>query len=141
LDSRADDTATVAAVREIVEGYPGIERDLHTYLHNRVSGMLTGENDAVVVRVYGPQRDARRESAERVRAALADVAGLADPRVDGEIEEPQVQVSVNLEAAGRADLKPGDVRRASATLFSGIVVGYLFKEQKIFEVVVWGAPE
>jgi len=33
------------------------------------------------------------------------------------------------------------VRRASATLFSGIVVGYLFKEQKIFEVVVWGAPE
>jgi Cu/Ag efflux pump CusA len=33
------------------------------------------------------------------------------------------------------------VRRASATVFSGIVVGYLFKEQKIFEVVVWGAPE
>ena len=31
--------------------------------------------------------------------------------------------------------------RYSTGLFSGIVVGYLFKEQKIFEVVVWGAPE
>ena len=52
-----------------------------------------------------------------------------------------MQVKVNLDAAGKADVKPGDVRRASATVFSGIVVGYLFKEQKIFEVVVWGAPE
>jgi Cu/Ag efflux pump CusA len=52
-----------------------------------------------------------------------------------------VQVKVNLESAGRANVKPGDVRRASATVFSGLVVGYLFKEQKIYEVVVWGAPE
>jgi Cu/Ag efflux pump CusA len=57
------------------------------------------------------------------------------------VEEPQVQVKVNLDSAGRANVKPGDVRRASATVFSGLVVGYLFKEQKIFEVVVWGAPE
>jgi Cu/Ag efflux pump CusA len=69
------------------------------------------------------------------------ISGLVDLRVEGEIEEPHVQVKVNLDAAGKADVKPGDVRRASATVFSGIVVGYLFKEQKIFEVVVWGAPE
>jgi len=56
----------------------------------------------------------------------------SDLRVEGEIEEPHVQVKVDLEAAGRADVKPGDVRRASATVFSGIVVGYLFKEQKNF---------
>jgi Cu/Ag efflux pump CusA len=49
--------------------------------------------------------------------------------------------SVNLDAAGRANVKPGDVRRASSTVFSGLTVGYLFKEQKIFEVVVWGTPE
>ena len=48
---------------------------------------------------------------------------------------------MNLDAAGRANVKPGDVRRATATVFSGLVVGFLFKEQKIYEVVVVGAPE
>ncbi len=141
IDPRANHEQTVAAVREVIDGYPGIERSTHTYLHNKVNGLLTGENNTVVVRVYGPKRDVRVQKAEDVRKAIENVPGLVDLKVEGEIEEPQVQVNVNLEAAGKADLKPGDVRRASATLFSGIVVGYLFKEQKIFEVVVWGAPE
>jgi Cu/Ag efflux pump CusA len=33
------------------------------------------------------------------------------------------------------------VRRAAATLFSGIHVGSLFEEQKVFDVVVWGTPQ
>jgi Cu/Ag efflux pump CusA len=38
-------------------------------------------------------------------------------------------------------LKPGDVRRATSLLLSGITVGGLFQEQKVFDVVVWGTPE
>src|SRR6185436_19106281 len=44
-------------------------------------------------------------------------------------------------AAQLHGLKPGDVRRAAATLMNGIVVGNLYEEQKIFEVVVWSTPE
>jgi Cu/Ag efflux pump CusA len=42
--------------------------------------------------------------------------------------------------AERYGIKPGDVRRAAATLLSGIVAGSLFEEQKVFDVVVWGTP-
>jgi Cu/Ag efflux pump CusA len=45
-----------------------------------------------------------------------------------------------LEAAKLHGIKPGDVRRASAALISGMEVGNLFDDQKIFEVVVWGEP-
>ncbi len=38
-------------------------------------------------------------------------------------------------------VKPGDVRRAAAILLSGIEVGQLFYDQKVFDVVVWGTPE
>jgi len=40
----------------------------------------------------------------------------------------------------RFGIVPGDVRRAAATLMSGIGVGSLFEEQKVFDVVVWGTP-
>jgi CzcA family heavy metal efflux pump len=141
IDPRADYNNTVASVREAIGGYPGIEHSMHTYLRSKVNDVLTGESKAIVVRIYGPRREVRRQQADEVRQAIAGIKGLVDLRVEGEIEEPHVQVKVNLDAAGRADVKPGDVRRASATVFSGVVVGYLFKDQKIFEVVVWGAPE
>ena len=131
----------MAAIRETVDGYPGIERSLQTYLRDKVGEVLTGESRALVVRIYGQQRDVLRQKAEQVRQALAGIKGIVDLHAEGQAEEPQVQVKVNLDAAGRASVKPGDVRRASATVFSGLVVGYLFKEQKIYEVVVWGAPE
>ena len=49
--------------------------------------------------------------------------------------------SVDLERTAARGIEPGDVHRAAAVLVSGITVGNLFEEQKVFDVVVWGAPE
>lgn len=141
LDPKTDRDKTVAAIRETIDGYPGIDHSVQSYLRDKVGEVLTGESKAIVVRIYGQKREVLAQTAEDVRKALADVKGIVDLRADGQLEEPQVQVRVNLDAAGRAAVKPGDVRRSSATIFSGLVVGYLFKDQKIYEAVVWGAPE
>jgi Cu/Ag efflux pump CusA len=110
-------------------------------LRDKVGEVLTGSSNAIVVRIYGQKREILRQKAEEVRQALSGIAGIVDLHAEGQAEEPQVRVKVDLDSAGRVNIKPGDVRRSSATVFSGLVVGYLFKEQKIFEVVVWGAPE
>ncbi|WP_010099811.1 efflux RND transporter permease subunit [Burkholderia ubonensis] len=141
LDPAADYEKTVAAIRETVDGYPGIDHTVQTYVRDKVGEVLTGESKAIVVRLYGPKREILQQKAVEVRQALSDIRGLVDLHAQGQTVEPQVQVKVNLDAAGQASVKPGDVRRSSSTVFSGLVVGYLFKDQKIFEVVVWGAPE
>lgn len=141
LDPAADRDKTVAAIRTAIENYPGVDRSVQTYLRDKVGEVLTGESKAIVVRIYGQKREVLAQKAEEVRQALSGIKGIVDLRAGGQVEETQVQVRVNLDAAGRAAVKPGDVRRSSATVFSGLVVGYLFKEQKIYEVVVWGAPE
>jgi Cu/Ag efflux pump CusA len=56
-------------------------------------------------------------------------------------EEPTLEVQVDLAKAQRHAIKPGDVRRAATTLLSGIQVGSLFEQQKVFDVVVWGTPD
>ncbi|MFN0300074.1 MAG: efflux RND transporter permease subunit [Burkholderiales bacterium] len=141
IDQNADYEKTTAAIREVVDGYPGLERSIQTYLRDKVGEVLTGAGTPIVVRLYGPKPEVLRQTAEEVRRAIADVPGIVDLRVDGQIEELQVQVKVSLDRAGKHNIKPGDVRRNSATLFSGITVGYLFEEQRINDVVVWGAPE
>jgi len=52
-----------------------------------------------------------------------------------------VQVKVDLAAAQSYGLKPGDVRRAAATLMSGEEVGDLFRDGKAYDVNVWSTPE
>ena len=141
IDPAADRRATIERVNETLAGYPGIRQSINGYLDRKVADVAAGSDKPVTVRVYGPRRDVRLQMAGEIQKAIATIPGIVDPQIEGQAEEPQVQVRVDLDAASRADVKPGDVRRASATIFSGIVVGYLFKEQKIFEVVVWGAPE
>jgi CzcA family heavy metal efflux pump len=141
IDSAADYDATVAAIQRTVNAYPGLRRRVDSYLSDRIREALSGASNSIVVRIYGKRRDVLRTKAEEVKQALAKVEGVVNLRVDGYVEQPQVQVKVNLAAAEPHGLKPGDVRRAAATMFAGLGVGFLFEEQKVYDVVVWGAPK
>jgi len=141
IEPKADYDATVAAVRAVVDGYPGLAHSVQSYLTGTIREVLAGASQSVVVRIYGKKRDVLRAKAEEVRQALAPVAGLVDLRVAGYVEQPAVEIQVDLAKAEPYGLKPGDVRRAAATMFSGLNVGFLFEEQRVFDVVVWGVPE
>jgi CzcA family heavy metal efflux pump len=140
IDPAADYDKTVAAISEMVEGYPGLYRDLQTYLKERIREVLTGAGETIVVRIYGPDLDVLRDKAEEVRQALSKVDGLVALHKELIVEVPHVQVEVKLDAARRYGLKPGDVRRASATLMAGNEVGDIFKEGRTYDVQVWTAP-
>ena len=51
-----------------------------------------------------------------------------------------MEITVDLDKAGVHGIKPGDVRRAEATLVQGIQVGSIFEGQKVFDVIVQGTP-
>ncbi len=133
--------ATVAAVEEVVNGYPGLKREVGTYVQQTLSQIETDETHDITVRLYGEDHAVLRTEAARLQEALARVSGVADPRVTLPVDEPTLEIEVDLNSAQRYGVKPGDVRRSAAILLSGIHAGSLFEEQKIFDVVVWGTPE
>ncbi|MGH8885215.1 MAG: efflux RND transporter permease subunit [Egibacteraceae bacterium] len=141
IDPAADYDATVASIQKVVDGYPGLQREVLTYLKERSAKAATATEEDIVVRVYGQDLDVLRGKAEEVRKALSDIDGVVDPQMKLPAQEPILEVEVDLDAADEFGIKPGDVRRAAATLLSGIQVGSLFEQQKVFEVVVWGTPE
>jgi len=58
-----------------VDGYPGLIRDVQTYLKERIREVLTGSSDTVVVRIYGPELEVLREKADEVRDASTESTG------------------------------------------------------------------
>lgn len=141
IDPQSDHEATLEQVSEIVGGYPGLLHQVGSYPEAELRELETGSDEDLVVRVYGQDLDVLQERAAEIRSRLDGVDGVVDPRVDVNPVEPVLEVEVDLEAAERHGIKPGDVRRAAATLLSGVEVGSLFEQQKVFEVVVWGTDE
>ncbi len=141
VDPGVDYDETLAAIQDVVDGYPGIHRDVQTYLKERVREVLTGTGYAVVVRVYGDDLPTLRKQADKVKTVLGGIEGAVGAKLALQVDVPQVNVEVNLEAANRYGLKPGDVRRAAATMVAGEEVGDIFRAGKAYDVQVWSPPE
>ncbi len=74
----ADYKSTLAKIEEVVYGYPGLYRDVLTYLSERIKEVLTGASASIVVRIYGPDLGVLRQTAEGVADVIADVEGIKD---------------------------------------------------------------
>ena len=140
VDPKADYEATLAAMRTVVSGQPGISGEVQTFLSKKVRESLTGEDRAIAVRIYGENLGILRAKAEEIRQTLAKIPGIKSPEVEPQAEQQVIDVEVDLEKARAYGLKPGDVRRSASALIGGITVGSLFQEQKVFDVVIWGRP-
>jgi Cu/Ag efflux pump CusA len=60
-----------------------------------------------------------RAKADEVKHAMEGIDGTVDVKAERLLDIPQIQVTVDLAAAQRHGLKPGDVRRATSTVISG----------------------
>jgi Cu/Ag efflux pump CusA len=138
IDEEADYDATVATVQSIVDGYPGLYRDLLTYLTERIKEVLTGASASIVVRIYGPNLDQLRATAQETAAAMEKVEGVSSLHVETQTLVPQLRVKLRPDAAGRFGLTAGNMMRSVTTLVNGMLVGEIYEDQKVFGVVVRG---
>jgi CzcA family heavy metal efflux pump len=141
VDRSVDYDDTVAKIQGVVDGYPGLYRDVLTYLKERIREVLTGTSEAITLRIYGQDLGLLRKKAQEVNDILSDIPGVVENHVDFQEEVPQIQVEVNLAAAQRYGLKPGDVRRAAAYLMAGEEVGDIFTGGRAYDVQLWSTPQ
>lgn len=141
IDPKADYETINAKILKTIRGYPGLFHNLETYLNERIDEVLSGSSETFAVRIFGPDLKMIHSKADEVQKALAGIPGIVDLHVQLQSEIPQLQVEVKLDEARRYGLKPGDVRRASATMFAGEEVGDLFRHGRAYDVNVWSTPE
>ncbi len=140
IDDDADHGATLASLRSAVAAYPGLRSQVSSYVDDRLAAVTGSTGDRLVVRVSGSDYAVLQETAAVVAGALRTVEGVISPQVEQLVSQPTVSVQVDLAAAQRYGLRPGDVRREVSTLVSGLTVGSLYEQQAIFDVVVWSGP-
>ena len=141
VDPSVDYDETLAAIQSLVDGYPGLFRDVQTYLKERIREVLTGSSEAIVIRIYGDDLDVLRAKADEVEHELSEIEGIVDLHVEFLLDIPQIQVEVDLDKAAQYGLKPGDVRRAAAYQVAGQEAGDVHTTNRTYDVNVWSPLE
>jgi len=140
LDENADYDASVKRIKEVVEGYPGLYRDVLTYLRERIKEVLTGAGATIVVRIYGPDQAELRAAGARVRDAIGGIQGVSDLKLESQVLVPQIRIRPRAGELARLGLTAGEVRRQAQVLVAQAKVGEIYRDQRAFDVAVWGEP-
>jgi CzcA family heavy metal efflux pump len=141
VDPNVDYDETLNKIQAVVDGYPGLYRDVQTYLKERIREVLTGTHEAITVRIYGNDLDILRQKAEELKKHLEKVKGLVGLKVQMQQKIPQIDVEVKLAAAHSYGIKPGDVRRATSTMVAGEEIGDIHIANRTYDIQVWSTPE
>jgi Cu/Ag efflux pump CusA len=107
LAPSADYTTALDRIRSVIDGYPGMYRDVQTYLDERINEVLTGGKEAIIVRTFGDDLATLRVKSDQILAQLENIPGIVDAHRDISSDIPQVNVKVNLARAEQHGLKPG----------------------------------
>jgi Cu/Ag efflux pump CusA len=141
VDPSVDYDETVNKIQETVDGYPGLFKDVQTYLKERVREVLTGSPGAITVRIYGRDLDVLKQKADEVKKELEGVEGLVGLKVAPQQKIPEISVQVDLAKAHQHGVKPGDVRRATSALVNGEEIGDIHIANRTYDIQVWSTPE
>jgi len=135
----ADYDEVLDALRDLE--LPGVQLQVKQFLRERIDEVLTGSTADIVIRIVGDDLDVLRTIAGNVVRAVEGVEGLADLRPEQQVDVPQIDVLLKPQSLSGYGLSVGDVNHAIQTLLRGTVVGQIYEQDMIHEVVVRAHPD
>lgn len=140
-DHLRDRTAALKLIRDEFAKYPGVAINVGGFIAHRIDEVLSGTRAGIAINIFGPDLDVLRTQAGTVAAALQGIPGLADLQVEPQIPVQQLSVHFDRAQAARYGLTVGALSQTVETALNGSRVSQVLENQRIFDLVVWLAPE
>ena len=134
--SRRGREEIIEELRESLAELPGVVISVEQPLAHLISHMLSGVKAQVGIKLYGDDLDVLRRTAERMKAAIEDVAGVKDLMVEQQVEIPQLQIAIRRDKLVEYGLTPDDINEFIETAMNGRVVSEVVQGERKFDLVV-----
>jgi cobalt-zinc-cadmium resistance protein CzcA len=137
------DDLTNEILEKLKSAFPGVEFNFSQYLQDNVAEAISGVKGENSIKLIGNDLESLTRTANKIKAVLATVPGVADLAVFTSLGQPTVQVDVDRARAARYGLTPGDINSTLRVAIGGDSAGDLYEpgSDRHFPIVVRLAPQ
>ena len=123
-------------LREELTQVPGVVVSVEQPLSHLISHMLSGVKAQVGIKLYGDDLGLLRRTAEKMKAAIADVRGVKDLMVEPQVEIPQLQIRLKRDKLMQVGLTADEINGFIETAMNGKTVSEIVQGERKFDLVV-----
>jgi cobalt-zinc-cadmium resistance protein CzcA len=137
------DKLTEQMMKALEDNFPGVEFNFSQYIEDNVEEAASGVKGENSVKLYGNDLETLERTAEKIKAVMESVPGIADLAVLESLGQPTVRIDIDRSRAARYGLAPGDINATVQAAIGGQAAGNLYEEgsDRNFPIVVRLAPE
>ena len=123
-------------MEEAMSLIPGLGVEMTQPIQMRTNELVTGIKQDVAIKIYGNNLDVLTSSANKIASLIKDVDGVTDPFVEKVVGLPQIQVDYNRDQLAKYGISIKDANMVLKTAFAGSEAGYVFEEDRRFDLVL-----
>ncbi len=133
---RKDKDELIAAMNRELEKYPGAFWNFSQPIEDNVDETLTGTKGGLAAKLYGPDLDVLEEKGEEIKNVMAQIQGVKDLGLQRDTGQPNLDLTVDRQAAARFGINVADVQDAVQTAVGGLPIGQVLQGEAVYNLAV-----
>jgi cobalt-zinc-cadmium resistance protein CzcA len=123
-------------IRERLARVPGASFLISQPIQQRVDELVSGVRTEATVKLFGPDLDELRHTAEEIAGVLGTIRGVADLKVEQLFGQPYITIDIDRSKIARHGINVSDVREVIAIAIGGEAATRVYEENRRFSLVV-----
>src|SRR6266513_233865 len=126
----------VDAMRQRVEGFPGVKFNFSQVIQTRNDELISGINAQIAVKVFGENQDTLKRLTDEIRAAMSGIRGAKDLAVEQVAGEEHLEIALDRNRIARYGLNISDVLQAIKIAIGGDEATDVLEGQRRFAIFI-----
>jgi heavy metal efflux system protein len=126
----------IAAMNREVAKYPGAFWNFSQPIEDNVDETLTGTKGGLAAKLYGPDLDVLEEKGEEIKNVMAEIRGVKDIGLQRDTGQPNLDLTVDRDAAARFGINVADIQDAVQTAVGGFPVSQVLQGEAVYNLTV-----
>jgi cobalt-zinc-cadmium resistance protein CzcA len=131
-----DKDELIGAMNRELEKYPGAFWNFSQPIEDNVDETLTGTKGGLAAKLFGPDLNVLEEKGEEIKNVMAQIQGVHDLGLQRDTGQPNLDLTVDRQAAARFGINVADIQDAIQTAVGGNPVTQVLRGEEVYNLVV-----
>ena len=136
-----DKEELIAAMDRELEKFPGVLWNFSQPIADNMEEAVSGVKGQLAVKIYGNDLKLLEQKGDQIVNIMRGIQGVADLGLFRVIGQPNLNLTVNRDAAARWNINVSDVQDAIQTAVGGNAIGQVLKGEQRFDLVARYLPK